>query len=113
MDINDDIGLLTLNCEVVFESVVFTLYLSPSDLCLQIHRHLCWYRFVGSLIEKWCLRVWSLLHIYLLLNSVHKYTEIYDGIGLWVLNLEVMLERVESTPYLSPSELCSQTHRHL
>ena len=65
------------------------------------------------LIGKWYLRVWSLLHSHLLLNCVHKYRDIYDGIGLLALNWEVVLERVESTPYLSPSELCSQIHKHL
>ena len=31
--------------------------------------------------------------------------DIYDGIGLLTLNWKVVLERVESTPYLSPSEI--------
>ena len=61
----------------------------------------------------WHLRVWSLPYSHLLLNCVYKYTDIYDGIGLLTLNWEVVFESVESTPYLSPSEQCSQIHRNL
>ena len=101
-----------LNLEVVLERVQSTPYLSPSELCSQTHRHLWMVYACGSLIWKWCWREWSLLHIYLLLNCVHKHTDIYNGISLWALNWKVVFESVESTPYLSP-HLCSQIHRHL
>ena len=98
---------------MVFESVETTPYLSPSDLCSQIHRHFMMVYNSGSVIWQWCWREWSLLHRHILLNCVHKYMDIYDGIGLRVLNLEVVLKRVQPIPYLSPSELCSKIHRTL
>ena len=63
---------------------------------------------------KWevCLRVWSLLHIYLLLNCVHKYIAI-----LYVYSSGSLIcqwcYREWSLLHIYPSELCSQIHRHL
>ena len=50
----------------------------------------------------------GLIHIHLLLNCVHKYTNIYDGIGFLVLEGVAVVEGW-STLYPSPSspELCS------
>ena len=47
---------------------------------------------------------------HLLLNCVHKYTDIYDGIGLRLLKRKLLLKGGSTlyvSPYASPSELCS------
>ena len=52
----------------------------------------------------------GILHIHLLLNCVHKYTDIYHVIDLLALQVVVVVDKA-STTYPSP-EFYSQIHRN-
>ena len=67
----------------------------------------------GSVIWQWCWREWSPLHRHILLNCVHKYMDIYDGIGLLNLNLESSVGESGIHSIAISFELCSPIHRHL
>ena len=107
-DIYYGICLLTLQGLVAIHGI-YSISIS-SELCSQIQTfmmtHICWPLW-GVVVAEKGVR----LHIHLLLNCVHKYTDINDAIHLLALKGVVVVED-QYTPYPPPSfsELCLQIH---